>query len=158
MDREPSNWAGRDLWWIFRRGIERNRALRIGLDDGRYVDAAQRFETGRLLQCQFGSRDFLPVFGKSNLAGGARHGSRCVNRRKFGRKIGRPCPTCDVALDGRDHWRDRCHHLSGARLVNVHRAKKLQIMFPRGLKEVEFIRGLKLLISCAYQVLMMSLG
>ena len=159
MDGEPSHWVGRDLWRIFWRGIERDRALCIGLDDGRYIDATQCLETGNLFQRQFRGGDFLFVLRESDLVRCTRDGGRCVDRRKLGRTSGRPRPARDLALDDRDHWRGRCHHLSGARLVNVRRAKKLQIRFPRGLKEVESIRGLKLFIMClssAYDELRMN--
>ena len=117
MDRKPSYWAGRDLWRIFRRGIERDRALCIGLDDGRYVDAAQCLETGRLLQRQFRGGDILFVFGESDLAGRTRDGSRRVDRWEFGWTAGGPCSARDFALDRGDHWRCCCNYLSGARIT-----------------------------------------
>ena len=117
MDGKSSDWAGRDLRRIFRRGIERDRVIRIGLDDGRYVDAAQRLEAGNLFQRQFCCGHILFVFGESDLADCARDGGRRADRWEFGRKIGGSCSARDVALDGRDHRRGRCDHLSSARIT-----------------------------------------
>ena len=111
------DWSGCDLRRIFRRRLERDRVIRIGLDDGRYFDAAQRLEASRFFQCQFCGGDFLFVFRESDLVGGAGDGGRRVDRRELGRAVGGARQARDLTLDRCDHRHCRCDHLFGATIT-----------------------------------------